>query len=187
MKKSINTMSAEERGKLFPIILEEHNPDWLLQATQEEMFLRFLLGDDIVHITHIGSTAVPALLAKPTIDFLLEIDERANVNEMLMKLLVNGYEYNVDKERVAPHIMLMKGYTLQGFQGQVFHIHMRYPGDYDEVYFKDYLCSHPAVAQAYGELKKQLQKQFEYDLYGYTMAKSDFIKHVNQVARQAKK
>jgi GrpB-like predicted nucleotidyltransferase (UPF0157 family) len=40
-------------------------------------------------------------------------------------------------------MMFMKGYTSKGFEGQVFHVHVRYRGDWDELYFRDYLINHP--------------------------------------------
>jgi len=35
-------------------------------------------------------------------------------------------------------MMFMKGYTNEGFKGQVYHVHVRYSGDWDELYFKDF-------------------------------------------------
>ena len=184
MKSNINELSRRELGQLFPIKLMKHDPAWIGMAFEEEMFLRFLLGDDVVRITHIGSTSVPDLLAKPTIDLLLEIDEHADVQALLQRLSKEGYEYNYDKTRIAPGYMLMKGYTMQGFVGQAFHVHMRYPGDYDEVYFCTYLANHKDVAQAYASLKADLGKRFEHDREAYTNGKTAFIQKYTALARK---
>lgn len=77
----------------------------------------------------------------------------------------------------------MKGYTLQGFAEKVFHLHVRYVGDWDELYFRDYLRFHPDISQQYGILKVELQQRFEHDRDGYTHAKTDFIKRYTQLAR----
>ena len=66
-------MSNEELWELFPIILTEHQKDWERLYKLEEQQLRAIGGKDIVRIQHIGSTAVKDLIAKPTIDILLEI------------------------------------------------------------------------------------------------------------------
>jgi GrpB-like predicted nucleotidyltransferase (UPF0157 family) len=79
--------------------------------------------------------------------------------------------------------MFMKGYTAHGFEGQAFHIHVRYRGDWDELYFRDYLISHPEIADEYGKLKSALQKRYEHDRDGYTKAKTDFIKRITKVSR----
>lgn len=40
-------------------------------------------------------------------------------------------------------ISLNKGYTEQGFADRVFHIHLRYEGDTDEIIFRDYFIRIP--------------------------------------------
>ncbi|WP_026493145.1 GrpB family protein [Butyrivibrio sp. XPD2002] len=54
-------------------------------------------------------------------------------------------------------------------------VHLRYAGDNDELYFRDYLNEHPAVAKEYETLKLRLWKQYEHDRDAYTDAKTDFI------------
>ena len=83
-------------------------------------------------------------------------------------------------------ISLNKGYTEQGFAEKVFHLHLRMTGDHDEIYFRDYLCQHPDIAQAYQELKLSLWKQFEHNRDAYTDAKTDFINHYVSEAKSSK-
>ena len=96
-----------------------------------------------------------------------------------------GYIYSPQPTNPAPHMMFMKGYTPEGFKGQAFHVHVRYSGDWDELYFRDYLIAHPDVADKYGKLKVELQKKFEHDRDGYTFAKTGFIKKFTALARKA--
>ncbi len=44
-------------------------------------------------------------------------------------------------------ISLNKGYTKDGFEDKVYYIHLRYTGDNDELYFRDYLNEHPQIAK----------------------------------------
>lgn len=81
-------------------------------------------------------------------------------------------------------MMFVKGYTEEGFKGQVFHIHVRYKGDWDEIYFRDYLKSHPETAKKYGELKLKLVEKFRNDREKYTESKTNFIKKINKLARK---
>ena len=71
--KELNDMSDEELWTLFPILLTEHQENWKDLYIQEEEQLRTFVGESIFRIRHIGSTAVKELIAKPTIDILLEI------------------------------------------------------------------------------------------------------------------
>jgi len=76
-KKDLNEMSNEELWQLFPIILSPHNPEWPGRyKTEKELLIKTIGAENIVRINHIGSTAVPGLTAKPTIDILLEIQQK---------------------------------------------------------------------------------------------------------------
>ena len=48
--------------------------------------------------------------------------------------------------------------------------------------FRDYLHSHPVIAQEYSELKRSLGKQFPSDINAYTDGKDSFIKTTEQAA-----
>lgn len=65
-------------------------------------------------------------------------------------------------------MMFMKGYTPNGFKGQSFHIHVCYKGDWDELYFRDYLLRHSDIAKEYGSLKYKLMKKYKNDREAYT-------------------
>lgn len=184
MNKPLNEMSNEELWRLFPIVLSEHIPKWKENYLTEKMMIVQAVGIQyIVRINHYGSTSVPNLIAKPTIDILLEIKEDADIEKLISSIQSVGYIYSEQLNNPAPHMMFMKGYTPQGFKGQVFHVHVRYSGDWDELYFRDYLLVHPEIANKYGELKMELQKKYEHDRDGYTNAKTDFIKRITKLAR----
>ena len=77
-----------------------------------------------------------------------------------------------------------KGYTEQGFAERVFHLHLRYVGDCDELYFRDYLKENPDIAKAYEGLKLGLWKEYEHDRDGYTNAKTEFIQTYTNQAKE---
>ena len=78
--------------------------------------------------------------------------------------------------KAAGRISLVKGYTESGFADKVFHLHIRLPGDCDELYFRDYLRVHHDVADAYAELKTSLAEKHRFNRDAYTDAKTDFVK-----------
>jgi len=183
-KKNLQDLSNAELWELFPIIISEHKDHWANDYISEEKMLVSAIGrDNIIRINHIGSTSVPGLPAKPTIDILMEVVNEIDTEGLIDKMKSTGYIYSPQPNNPAPHMMFMKGYTIQGFDGQVYHVHVRYSGDWDELYFRDYLKVHPEVAREYGELKIQLQKLFEHDRDGYTVAKTEFIRKVTGRAR----
>lgn len=178
-------MTHAELWQLFPIILSEHNPVWKENYFIEKNRIIESIGmDNIVRINHFGSTSVPNLIAKPTIDILLEIKDDADVNRVTTAMKSIGFIDSPQPDNPAPHLMFLKGYTPEGFKGQVFHVHVRYGGDWDELYFRDYLIAHPDVANEYGKLKLGLKKKFEHDRDGYTAAKTEFIREMTKLARE---
>jgi GrpB-like predicted nucleotidyltransferase (UPF0157 family) len=182
MNKSLDEMTDKELSQLFPIILSEHRSVWKRNYLKERDVVVQAVGlHNIVRISHIGSTAVPGLIAKPTIDILVEINN--NTNRLISNMQLRGHRYLEQPKKPPPHMMFIKGYTSEGFKGQAFHIHVRYSGDWNELYFRDYLLVHPEIADEYGKLKIELQKKYEHDRDGYTDAKTDFIKRITKLAR----
>ncbi|WP_301677937.1 GrpB family protein [Methanoculleus methanifontis] len=184
MVKPLNEMSLEELGRLFPIILSEYNPDWpAIYASEKELIEHAVGKDHIKRISHYGSTSIPGIIAKPTIDILLEVSDDCDNEELIRNLVDIGYLYNPQPRDPPPHMMLMKGYTPEGFVGQTYHIHVRYGGDWDELYFRDYLILHPDVAEEYSKLKRRLKEEYQFDREAYTQGKAAFIQSVVKEAR----
>ena len=181
--KPLSEMTLEELLQLFPIILSEHDPAWTEYYDEEKALLEKQFGSLLVRISHIGSTAVGGLIAKPTVDILLEVDPASSPDEVRQTAERCGY--TVMAESIAPEyrLDLCKGYTPQGFAEKVFHLHIRHPGDWDEIVFRDYLRQNPRKAEEYAELKKKLQKRFEHDRDAYTEAKGEFIRACVKEAR----
>jgi len=185
LEKQLDEMTTEELGRLFPIIISEHDPMWHALYLIEKTNLEQMIGlNNIVRINHYGSTSVPNLYAKPTIDILLEIKNDMDTNRIISLLKGIGYNYSPQPDNPAPHMMFMKGYTTRGFSGQAYHVHVRYSGDWNELYFRDYLILYPDILEEYGKLKLQLNERYEFDREGYTSAKSYFIKKITEQARK---
>jgi GrpB-like predicted nucleotidyltransferase (UPF0157 family) len=185
MSKSFDRMTKEEVLRLFPVILTEHNPEWKQTYLKEKRLIEQSIGkQNILRMSHIGSTAVPGIIAKPTIDVLLEIKTGTDIQRLISNMQSCGYLYDAQPEMPPPHMKFMKGYTPEGFKGQAFHVHIRYKGDWDELYFRDYLLSHPDVAWEYARLKIELKQKYEFDRNTYTEAKTDFIKRITKLARE---
>jgi GrpB-like predicted nucleotidyltransferase (UPF0157 family) len=177
----------ERQARLYPIILSEYNPEWVEWFAQEKENLERLIGaEHIDRISHFGSTSVPGLVAKPTVDILLEINESTKVDQLIAALSEPEYIClnPPDMPTSPPHLMFLKGYLTDGFAEKVYHIHVRYRGDPDEFYFRDYLIRHPEVAAEYALLKRTLFRDYEHDRDGYTMAKTAFIRNVTEKAKQ---
>ncbi|MCG8618209.1 MAG: GrpB family protein [Desulfobacterales bacterium] len=184
MPKDLNKLSREELGRLFPVLLSEYRPEWPVLFEKEKAHIQDCLGDCLqFRIVHIGSTAVPGLTAKPTIDILVEIpgDEDAET-QIIRRMTAGGYQHVADHR---DHLMMVQGYTPEGFNGQCIHVHMAPAARIDlwqRIRFRDYLIAHPEVAAEYAELKRGLAVEFRYDRDAYTAAKTEFVTRVTQLA-----
>lgn len=185
MDKPLQDMTNEELWQLFPIILCEHDPAWSMHYQQEKELLLRTIGGVVKRISHIGSTAVPGLAAKPTIDILLELCIEADTEQVKRDILALGYLFSAQPDNPPPHMMFMKGYTPRGFEGRVFHLHVRYYGDWDELYFRDYLIDHPEMVAEYARQKLLLATQYRHNRDAYTDAKTVFIKFATELAKAA--
>lgn len=178
-------MTPEELGRLFPITLSEHNPDWAEQYRKEATAIQKALPKGCIHrCEHIGSTAIPGIKAKPTIDILLQIHRNSDTEKIIIKIQALGYEYIPKPENPPPHALFVKGYTTKGFSGQAFHIHLRFPGDWDEPQFRDYLIGHPEQAGEYERLKIHLTEKHRYNREDYTTGKTEFVGKIMTLAEQ---
>ena len=175
-------MSLQELWQLFPINLTKHNPLWKEWYEEERSFLlKQLPSNEVVRLSHIGSTAVEGIQAKPIVDILLEVKKDSSFQKLKEVILQSGYLcMNETNDRIS----FNKGYTINGFAERVFHLHLRYEGDNDELYFRDELQVHPSIAKDYETLKLSLWKPFQHDRDAYTTHKTDFVKQYTLIAKE---
>ena len=182
MSKPLSEMTLEELWQLFPIFLTEYQTYWTEWYQEEYTLLSAILSKNyIVRINHIGSTAIKGIWAKPIIDILVEIIEQTNMQLICDILTENGYLCMSQSEN---RMSFNKGYTERGFSEKVFHLHLRYIGDNDELYFRDYLNEHADIAKEYENLKISLWKLYEHNRDRYTNAKGNFIANVMKMSKE---
>ena len=172
MAKRLSEMTLEELWQLFPITLTAHKACWGKWYLEEEGLLKKALPC-VKRISHIGSTAISSIWAKPIVDILVEISEKKDLLAYKELITQSGYICMSEGER---RLSFNKGYTENGFAERVFHLHLRYAGDNDELYFRDLLNDFPDIAREYESLKLSLWKEYEHNRNAYTNAKTEFVK-----------
>ena len=182
MRKPLSEMTLEELWQLFPIFLVQHKEEWNHWYQEEgKRLLQLLPSKSIKRISHIGSPAISNIWAKDIVDMLLEVSKDSDLQYCKRQLLNAGYLLmSEEKNRMS----FNKDYTEAGFAKKVFHLHLRYQGDHDELYFRDYLREHPKVLQKYEAFKTSFMAKYEHHRDAYTDAKTDFIKKYTQKAKE---
>lgn len=181
MPKELSEMTLEELWQLFPIFLIEHNDNWNTWYNEEYQRLCIFLSGIKVRVSHIGSTAIENIWAKPIIDILVEIPAKNDIRKVKDLIIQNGYICMAEHTK---NISFNRGYTENGFAEKVFHLHLRYWGNNDELYFRDYMNDNPMIAKEYEKLKLSLWKLYEHNRDEYTNAKHEFIFGHTQKAKE---
>lgn len=160
------------------ILLSEPDPDWPRQFAAEAARLREALPEGMVcDIIHVGSTAVPGLLAKPVIDMLLIPWIHYWRPAVIDVLEGMGYVHWRDNPR-PDRVFLVKGMPPFG-NTRTHHAHIRTDREArDLILFRDCLIANPRIAEEYGSLKRTLAARFASDREGYTEAKAEFVRRV---------
>ena len=156
------------------IVLTEYDPSWPAQFAAERTRILAALGGLQAEIEHIGSTAIPSLVAKPVIDIMIGRPTEWELRPYIDALQRLGYEYRGESGIPGRH------YFRRG-RPRTHHLHVvPYGGDLwrNHLRFRDRLRTYPALAAEYAALKRRLATQFAEDRVGYTEAKAPFITRV---------
>jgi GrpB-like predicted nucleotidyltransferase (UPF0157 family) len=124
----------------------------------------------------VGSTAIPAIPAKPVLDVAVMVKSVAALDtDALVKL---GYDYRGPQNAEGTRVL----FVLRGEnQVSLHHIHVCEEGEadfYRQVAFRDWLNAHPEDARAYARLKEELAAQYPDDRAAYTKGKAEFILNI---------
>ncbi len=160
------------------ITLSDYNPDWVTLFQKEKKLISDKLGDKIVTVEHIGSTAVAGLAAKPIIDILLGVKKISDADEFIPKMLELGYEYRNNFEHVMP-------YRRYFTKPDHYHVHtVEVTSEFwrRHLLFRDYLRAHDNIRDAYYKIKKELAEHEWDDINDYALAKTEFIEKAQKDA-----
>ena len=155
--------------------LVPHDPSWARLFEDEARRIGAAVGPALpLALEHMGSTAVPGLVAKPILD------------------LLGGYPPDAAPE---PYIaaLVRAGYVPRGEQGiegreffrrgepRAYHLHLAVrdgPFWRDHLAFRDALRARPAVRDAYAAVKLELARRFPRDRESYIEGKGEFVRRV---------
>lgn len=157
-----------------------YDPGWPRHFEEAEARLRALLGTVVAAVDHIGSTAITNMSAKPVIDIDVTLTNQADIPEASRRLVEAGFEPRGNRYNDDVWAFLLKGATPQ------LRVYLCPTGNRTHerrLAFRDYLRHHPAAAEAYAVLKRQLAVRFAYDGDRYTAEKSGFILEILEMAQ----
>ena len=93
----LDDLAKSDRNPPSPDLLVAHDPAWAGEFAALSEVYRAALGDLVLRVEHVGSTAVPGLLTKPILDLDLVIADRAAFDAASAALSALGYAHRGDQ------------------------------------------------------------------------------------------
>jgi GrpB-like predicted nucleotidyltransferase (UPF0157 family) len=159
------------------VVITRYDPDWPLQFEAERALLEDVLGpwlDGGIH--HIGSTAVPGLAAKSTIDIVAGVRGLEEARAAFAPLQLHSYEYT--PHRPGTHHFSKPGGPWWTYTHG---LHLTEPGSdlwRERLAFRDALRADRALATEYADMKVRLAKEHGTEIERYTAGKRAFVARV---------
>jgi GrpB-like predicted nucleotidyltransferase (UPF0157 family) len=164
------TTEGSERQDLSVEVVA-YDPSWPGRYRRWRDRLDGQLADTALRIEHVGSTAVPGLPAKPTIDIQISVADLDDESRYVAQIEQAGVQL---RSRDALHRFF------RPFAGQPrdVHVHVCQAGsdwEREHLLFRDYLRSHADARDAYARIKWEAAEVWSDDRIAYTEAKTEVI------------
>ena len=156
------------------IVVSPYDPAWPARYEAEQARVAEALGDLVLEIHHVGSTAVPGLAAKPVIDLMVAVHDLRPSAFYASHLQPLGYSFhdhpeNTDRRyfsRGAPHTHHLH---IVEAGSNVLDVHLR---------FRDALRARPDLLERYARTKRDLAARYPDDRSAYTEAKTACVQEI---------
>lgn len=161
--------------------LAPYTAEWRRLFEEEKVLLQATIGPHVLDIQHVGSTAIPGMIAKPIIDIGIAVTSFEKASVCIQPIEQLGYDYRGEVGIPRRHYFVKGDPTTH-------HLHMHELDSCDwqnQVLFRDYLIQRAGLAEEYAALKAQLAQRYSTDREAYLDGKAPFIERVLRLARPA--
>src|SRR5687768_14655919 len=157
-KAMADVPSSEQRYRPGGVIvLAPHSATWAAAFECEASAVLDALADALIELHHIGSTAIPGIVAKPVIDMLGIVPALDVLDARAHRLAAHGYE--ALGEFGIPGRRYFRKDSVDGARTHQLHAFAAgSPEIQRHLDFRDYLRAFPAAAAGYGALKQRLAR-----------------------------
>jgi len=162
------------------VTLETYNNEWEREYEATKKIIFETLGDNVIDVYHVGSTAIKGIVAKPILDVGVFVKRFEDINIKGMQHI--GYEYCGEAGVSGRCFFVLR----QDGDMSKHHIHCfldNHSNLLDTIRFRDFLNKHSEYAKQYNDLKIQLYELYPTDRIKYTDGKEAFISKIIELAR----
>lgn len=162
--------------------IESYKEEWKFEFENLKNELLKILPDKSIDIQHVGSTAVPNLVAKPILDIDIIINDPALLYKISERLTTIGYS-NVGEQGITGRFAFSQNsaytpMTDQKRKWQQHHLYVCYSDSLalkNHLLFRDALLNDKELVTQYSALKANLVKEEGMTKEKYWRRKTDFI------------
>jgi GrpB-like predicted nucleotidyltransferase (UPF0157 family) len=157
-----------------PIELAEYDRRWSELFRREEKRIRAALGEQVEQLEHVGSTAVPALAAKPVIDMCLVVADSSDEDAYVPALEAAGYVLRIREPEWYEHRVFKGPDTNVNL-----HVYSEGCPEIDRMLlFRDRLRTNQADRELYERTKRDLAKREWKYVQNYADAKTAVVEEI---------
>ena len=157
-----------------------YDPEWPKTFESEAIRLKEVFLDDALDIEHIGSTSVPGLNSKPTIDILIIVNDVSVVDPHISEMESLGYKYLGEYVKPGSRLFIKER---PGNADRLFNVHFfpnNHPHIRDMIRLRDYFRTHPEEAKKYANLKRELSEKHPDNYAQYRKLKDEYMEDLKK-------
>jgi GrpB-like predicted nucleotidyltransferase (UPF0157 family) len=158
-----------------------YDPTWVDKFGTEAKILSSIFADKTVSIEHVGSTSVPGLAGKPTIDILVTVEDISIADRLNEQMEIAGYQALGEYVTEDARLFVRESENVRNCNIHVFqkdHPHVK-----EMLQLRDYLRTHQDTVQEYSELKFDLAKKYSNDYGQYRKFKDEWMNKLKDKVR----
>ena len=168
-----------------PVELKPHDRLWAGAAAAEGERLAGVLGENLLAVHHIGSTAIRGIVAKPTLDIVPVVRSLEALDAARPEVEALGYHWWGEHELAGRRFCTLDDAATGKRR---IHLHCYEVGAAAigrHLAFRDYLIAHPEIALEYEAVKRRCVEQHRASSHDYSTCKGDWIRRVEAEALAA--
>ncbi|RXK18328.1 GrpB family protein [Macrococcus sp. DPC7161] len=168
-------------AELRKVEVVPYDEKWIDQFNSEKDIILSIIGNEVLKVEHIGSTSIPGLSAKPTIDVLVVVRDIECIDHFNSLFESKGYSVHGENGIIGRRYFSKKDGTKHLVHVHIYDVTNEYEIN-RHIAFRDYLIHHPNKAKAYGDLKEDLAVKYPFNIEGYIDGKHELVQRFTDEA-----